>query len=295
MNILAIQPPISEAAYGIGLRYAAIFTSDGPLFVLLRIAFVIVLTALVIRITLAATRKKSGQKLHYLIIRKLVVAGIFVTGLVLALSQLPDFDNIVATILAGSGIAALGISLAAQQSLGNIISGMVISASKPFEVGDRVRLINGNITGNVEDITLRHTVIRTFMNSRVIIPNSVINSDMIENSHIVEVRASNFLDVTITYDSDMEQAMRIMAQVIGDHPNFVDTRPPEQMDAPKVPILIRGLSVYGVELRASVWTKSISNNFATCSDIRRQLKTAFDSAGIKFAASQVAAPPPPEN
>ena len=294
MNIMAMQPTTGEEVSGVGIMYTAFFTSHEPLFVLLRILLIILLTAMVIRITLAATRKKSKQRLHYLIVRKLVVAAIFVVGLVFALGQLPEFDNIVATILAGSGIAALGISLAAQQSLGNLISGMVISASKPFEVGDRVRLINGNITGNVEDITLRHTVIRTFMNSRIIIPNSVINSDMIENSHFVEVRASNFLDATITYDSDMEKAMQIMAQVIGDHPNFVDTREPEQMDDPKVPIFIRGLSIYGVELRASVWTKSISNNFVTCSELRRQLKLAFDDAGIKFAASMMAAPPPPE-
>ena len=272
---------------------SAFLTSHAPLFVLLRIVFIILLTAVIIRITLAVTRKKSRQKLHYLITRKLIIAAIFITGLVFALGQLPDFDNIVATILAGSGIAALAISLAAQQSLGNIISGMVISASKPFEVGDRVRLINGNITGNVEDITLRHTVIRTFMNSRIIIPNSTINSDMIENSHIVEERASNLLDVTITYDSDMEKAMNIMAHVIGSHPNFVDTRTPEMMDAPKVPVFVRGLSVYGVELRASVWTQSISNNFVTCSEIRHQLKLAFDREGVKFAAGLIA-PPPPE-
>jgi len=270
----------------------AILTSYAPHFILLRIFIILFLTAAAMRIFLRATRKKWEHKLHYLIIRKLVVITIFIVGIVMAMGQVPDFDNVFATILTGSGIAALAISLAAQQSLGNFISGMVISASKPFEVGDRVRLVNGNITGNIEDITLRHTVVRTFMNSRIIIPNSVINSDMIENSNIVEERASNLLDVTITYDSDMEKAMEIMAQVIGGHPNFVDTREPDEMENPKVPVFVRGLSVYGVELRASVWTPSISTNFVTCSEIRHKLKPAFDIAGIKFATGLAAAPPP---
>jgi len=103
---------------------------------------------------------------------------------------------------------------------------------------------------------------------------------MIENSHIVEERASNFVDVTITYDSDMEKAMEVMAEVIGAHPNYVDVRKPEEMDQPLVPIYVRGLSIYGAELRAFVWTASISNNFVTCSEVRHNIKLALDSAGI---------------
>jgi len=270
--------------------FDTIFSSPLTQFVLIRVLFIFMVTIAVAKVASAIVRKKSGGRLHFLIIRKLVLAMIFIVGSVFALEQIPDFDNVFATILTGSGIAALGISLAAQQSLSNIISGVAISASKPFEVGDRIRLVNGNITGNVEDITLRHTVVRTFMNSRIIIPNSAINSDMIENSNIVEERASNFVDVTITYDSDMEKAMEIMAEVVGSHPNYVDTRGPEDMAAPLVPVFVRGLSIYGPELRAFVWTSSISNNFVTCSEVRHKLKIALDSAGIKFATGFVAPP-----
>ena len=266
----------------------ALFTSYAPQFVFLRVVIIFALTSIAAIISLHVTRKKSG-KLHYLLIRKLIVIGIYIVGIVMMLDQIPMYNNIFATILTGSGIAALGISLAAQQSLSNFISGMVISASKPFEVGDRVHLINGNITGNIEDITLRHTVVRTFMNSRVIIPNSVMNSDLIENSNIVEERASSFLDVIITYDSDIDKAMEIMVREISAHPNFVDVRTPEEMDKPIVVVLVRNLGLHGVELRSSVWTGSIFNSFITCSEIRRKIKLAFDSEGIKFAVAQTAA------
>jgi len=265
--------------------------STEPRFIFLRIFIVVFLTVSACRIVLYSTRKIWEQKLHYLLLRKIIVVLIVILGTLLALGQFPDFDNVLATILTGSGIAALAISLAAQQSLSNFISGMVISASKPFEVGDRVRLINGEITGNVENITLRHTVVRTFLNSRVIIPNSVINNEMIENSTIVEERASNFLDVIITYDSDMEKAMEIMAEIVGNHPNYVDARGPGETDQPKVPVFVRSLSVYGVELRSSVCTQSIVNNFVTCSDIRHQIKLEYDRAGIKFVSAPIASPP----
>lgn len=265
--------------------------SDGVMFVILRILIVFVLTASVAKLALFLIIRRRELNLHLRILRKLVIVLSAIVGVVLALEQLPGLENTFATILAGSGIAALGISLAAQESLGNVISGVSISASKPFEIGDRINMLNGNITGNIEDITLRHTVVRTFMNSRIIIPNSVINKEMIENSNIVEERASNFLDVTITYDSDMEAAMRIMAKVVAGHPNYIDVRPPEALEQPIVPVFVRALGVFGVELRCSVWTGSIANNFSTCSEVRHQLKLEYDKAGIKFATRALAEPP----
>ena len=113
---------------------------------------------------------------------------------------------------------------------------------------------------------------------------------MIENSSFMEERASGFLDIIITHDSDMDRAMEIMAKVIGDHPNFIDTRTDEK--SPKVPVFVRALSIWGVELRASVWTESIGNNFATCSEIRRKLKKEYMGAGISLASAQSVSAPP---
>jgi small-conductance mechanosensitive channel len=177
------------------------------------------------------------------------------------------------------------VGLAAQESFGNVINGMMITMFKPFEVGDRVQLIKGNITGYIEDITLRHTVIRTFVNSRVIVPNSAINSDMIENSNFLEGRASSFVDAVITYDSDMELAQSIMSRVVTHHPDYDDARPANQRGAP-VKVYVRELGLYGVALRISMWTSSIDNNFDACSDVRQEIKKEFDKNGIKFAHSR---------
>jgi small-conductance mechanosensitive channel len=179
--------------------------------------------------------------------------------------------------------------------LGNFISGLVISASRPFEVGDRIHLFGGNITGYIEDITIRHTVVRTFMNSRIIVPNSVINKEMIENSNFLEEKAAGFLDAVITYGSDMDEAIRIMTEVIASHPDYIDPRSAEaaaKSSDPSVKVYVRALSLYGVELRASVWTGHIDTNFSTCSDLRISLKKAFDQAGIRFSEASVSSAPP---
>ena len=262
-------------------------------FVVLRMLLILAATILIARIWAKVSKKKNHEKLYYRLLFNLTNAAIYVAGTIFMLSQVIDFEGGMPTLLAGSGIAALAISLGAQESLGNFINGIVISISKPFEVGDRIRLVNGNITGWIEDITMRHTIVRTFMNSRVIIPNSVINKDMIENSNFQEARAAGFIDVIITYDSDLDAAMEILARVIAEHPNFVDPRPPDDTESPMVTVFVRGLTIYGVELRASAWTCSIANSFITCSDIRHNLKIEYDAAGIKFAVAQIAAEPPP--
>ncbi|HHY51680.1 MAG TPA: mechanosensitive ion channel family protein [Clostridiales bacterium] len=275
----------------------ALFHSENPAYhtsglILLRILLILACTVLISKLVGKATRDKKRDKLYWKFLHNVIAISIYVGGCLLALGQLPQFNSGVETLLAGSGIAALALSLAAQESLGNAINGIVLTVSKPFEVGDRIKLVDAGITGYIEDITLRHTVIRTFMNSRIIVPNSTINKDMIENSNFQQARASAFIDVIITYDSDMEKAMEIMSRVVGEHPKFVDTRSPEEMGQPKVPVYVRALSVYGVELRASMWTEHIGLSFDACSEVRRQLKHAFDEAGIKFATAMPAALPP---
>jgi small-conductance mechanosensitive channel len=264
--------------------------SHGTQYVVLRMLLVFSITILIERIFTVTFKKKKHDRLYFRMLYNITRAIIFVAGLFLMLYQAPIFSTgFLQTLLAGSGIAALAISLSAQESLGNFINGLVISASKPFEVGDRIRLVGGDITGWVEDITMRHTIIRTFMNSRVIIPNSVINKDMIENSNFHEARAAGLIDIVITYHSNLDLAIEIMQNVIGKHPNYMDPRAPGDTKSPKVSVLVRGLSIHGVELRASAWTVSIDNSFSTCSDIRRELKKEFDKSEIKFAEVQLVA------
>jgi len=189
----------------------------------------------------------------------------------------------VQTILAGSGIFALAISLSAQESLNNIISGLFITLFKPFEVGDRVTLVNSKLTGTIEDITLRHTIIKTFTNTRVVMPNSTINKEVVENSNLIDSRASAYVDVWVAYESDIDKAIKIMAEVIGNHPYYLDVRPNDVRDRiPKVKVYVRELGDSGIALRASMWTKTVNENFDACSDVRLQIKKAYDAAGIEI-------------
>ena len=262
-------------------------TGDQLVWITLRIIAVLVTTLFVTSLFRKIWRTFGKDTIHQKFIKNVLSVIFWSIGIVLILIQLPGFTNAASALIAGSGIVALTIGLAAQESLGNAFNGLFISMFKPFEVGDRIHLVNADITGFVEDITLRHTVIRTFMNSRIIIPNSVMNKELIENSNFCNPQASSFIDVTITYDSDVNKACGIIAQIIGEHPDFVDTRTPEMSERPKVPVFVRTLGLYGVDLRASMWTATIANNFAACSDVRRGILEEFEKAGVRIASSKI--------
>lgn len=254
--------------------------------ILVIVLFVWVITHFAKRVYKRAFSTKNSLFSRF--IYNIIISLVYLVGIVAAVSQIPELNKVSQTILAGSGILALGISLSAQESLNNIISGAFIALFKPFEVGDRITLINNNITGTVEDITLRHTVIKTFTNSRVVIPNSTINKEIIENSNLIDSKASSFIDIGIAYESDIDLAMQIMAKIIGGHPYFIDTRTEEEKSTlPKVKVYVRELGESSVNLRASMWTKSVSENFEACSDVRLAIKKEFEKCGIEIPYKKI--------
>ncbi len=229
-------------------------------------------------------KRIEKRGIHYRFLSNVLVGIIWVVGCCAAMACIPGLSSLARTLLAGSGIVAVVVGLAAQDSFGNLFSGMFITLFQPFQIGDRVRLVNQDITGFIEDITLRHTVIRTFVNSRVIVPNSTMNSAIIENSNFTTNVASSFLDLSISYNSDLDLAKKLMAEAISNHELYLDQRTPEEIAAgkEKVTVLVRGLSESSVDLRAMVWTKTIDDNFVACSDLRARVMQAFRENGIEI-------------
>lgn len=141
----------------------------------------------------------------------------------------------------------------------------------------------------MEDITLRHVVIKTFNNSRVIVPNSIINKEKIENSHYKDTRAGMFVDIPITPDLDIDKAMEIVNRIVESHPLYLDIRTDEEVNngTPLVTTVVREINNDGVWIRSSVWTKNVSDNFKACSDIRREIVKQFRENGIKINVRQM--------
>lgn len=213
----------------------------------------------------------------------LLTAMIYLVGIGLAIYLIPPLRALSVSLLAGAGILAVVVGFASQQAFSNFISGIVIILSKPYRVDDIVK-VGDKHTGVVEDITLRHTVIRTFENKRVIIPNLTMNSETLENANIEDSKICKFVEFSISYDSDIDKAMKIIKEEAVNHPNFLDVRTKEDKKKKVEPVTARviGFGDSSVNLRAWVWAADPFSAFVLGCDLNKSIKERFDKEGIEI-------------
>ncbi|MFM1932166.1 MAG: hypothetical protein RL226_1469 [Bacteroidota bacterium] len=211
---------------------------------------------------------------------RFVVAIIAITAIILII---PKLRTLAVTLFAGAGLMVAIIGFAAQQAIGNIISGIFIVLSKPFRVGDLINVGN-EFRGRVTDITLRHVIIRDFQNKRIIIPNSVISGSAITNDSIFDQKICRFIEVGVSYDSDIDLAMRLLRDECMKHPLLIDNRTPEEItrEEPIVEIRVIELGEYAIKLRAWAWTENPEDAYILHTDINYAIKKRFDEAGISI-------------
>ena len=224
---------------------------------------------------------KRKEQIHIKFLRSIskvllsIMACICISGLFTTTKALS------ATLLTSSSLLVAIVGFAAQQVLADVISGVMLSWSRPFNLGEKVNISSLGISGIVEDMTVRHTVIRTYHNSRMIIPNSVINKAIVENSNYNNDYIGNYMEISVSYESDLEKAIEIMQRTISEHPLVMDVRANKE-EGEKVKVSVKELGEDGIILKSTVWTQNIDDNFTACSDIRRLIKQHFDAAGIQI-------------
>lgn len=214
-------------------------------------------------------------------IRYLLLGIIYLSAIVTVITTIKPMENLVKSLFAGSSVVALVIGLASQEAVGNIVSGFLILTFKPFIIGDSIKYVDKNIVGTVEDITLRHTTIKTLENKRVIVPNGIINKEVIENANYKDAKVCAFIDIGITYESDIDLAKKIMKRQIIEHPFCFDNRKSKEDEQVTVRVIELGDSA--VKLRAWVWTENMEKSFILKCDSYETIKKTFDKNGIQIA------------
>ena len=208
---------------------------------------------------------------------------IWTVAIAIVIYTIPQFRSVAITLFAGAGIFMAILGFAAQQAFSNIISGIFIVISKPFRVGDMVK-VGSQEYGIVEDITLRHTVINSFENKRIIVPNSIMGSEILINDCINEKEICRFIEIGISYDSDVDLAIEIIQEEALKHPRCIDKRTAIEKQQELSPVNVRLISFgeYSVNLKAYVWIDDPLEVFQVHSDINRAIKKRFDAEGIEI-------------
>jgi len=225
----------------------------------------------------------TKDRTNYLFLRNGINFIFFIVGTILIFYIIPPLRSLGLTLFAGAGIFAAIIGFASQQAFSNIVGGIFIVIFKPFRVGDIIKIGTQN-WGTVENITLRHTVIKSFENQRYIIPNSTVSSETILNSSIDDPKICVFLEMGISYDSNVDLAMKIMQEEAMSHPKYIDNRTAEELENKEPPVVTRliGFGDSSVNLRAYVWAQEPIEGFILKTDLYKSVKERFEKEGIEI-------------
>ncbi len=253
---------------------------------------IVIVVAVILTVTLRKLLnlfiRKYAEKLktdptHFSFIKNSLGFVIYTCAAIVIFYSIPQLRALGTALFAGAGIMAVVVGFASQQAFSNIVSGLFILMFKPFRVTDLIEFKDGQM-GIVEEITLRHTVIRDFSNRRIIIPNSVISEDTIINSSISDQKIRKNVVIGISYDSDIDKAIEIIRDEAMKHPLLIDNRTPKEIvdGVPVVLVRVVELGAYSIDLKAFVWSNNPGNAFALKADILKSIKERFDREGIEI-------------
>ena len=179
-----------------------------------------------------------------------IICGLLLLGVFLGNAR-----GLSKVLLGSTGLIVVIIGIAAQSTLGDVIAGLMIGLCRPFRLGDRITLESSGISGTVRDMTIRHTVIHQFDGLYVVVPNSVINNEVIHNNSYHNELTGSYLEFSISYDSDIETAMRIIhdavvnciyaVEYVGDNPEYK-----------RAAVYVTDFAASSINLRTTVWTRS---------------------------------------
>ena len=148
---------------------------------------------------------------------------------------------------------------------------MLLSA-ETFKIGDRIRMPAQDITGVIEEMTLRHTTLKLVTNERAIIPNSIMNESIIVNNDIKESVTSYPISIQVKVDKDVNLAKQLLEEEIEDNQNLLNKENSK--------VTISHVTEAIVELKALIWTKDIETSFEELSNLKLEVIKKFQENNL---------------
>jgi MscS family membrane protein len=198
--------------------------------------------------------------------------AMIVMSIIVFIILLDHFNINVSALVTTLGIGSLAIALAAQETLADTISGFVIMADRPFRIGDRVEIQELDTWGDVVDIGLRSSRIRTRDNRTVIVPNSVIGKSLIVNHSYPDTQYRIQIHIGVAYGSNLELARQTMIEAVRGVEGVLPDRPVEAL------FLEFGDSA--LIFRVRWWLESYEDTRRMFDRVNTALYNALDDAGI---------------
>lgn len=251
--------PLADFATGLIVTYLVAYTVN----------------LLIVRYQTAIRGKQPNISTTLTFLRRIIIGVIALIGSgIAAFSSFPGASASVASIFVAAGFSSIVLGLAAQSSLSNLIAGGVIAFSQPFRVNDAV--IFNNEYCFVEDIKLLFSVLRTWDNRRLMVPNSQFLSTVLVNYTAIDPSKTTIVYINVTLESDLDKAYEIMLKAAREHPLFY---PADGLPS----VQIMQFSETGVNLRLLSRAANQNDNWNMEKELLYIIKKEFDRNGIRLS------------
>jgi small-conductance mechanosensitive channel len=216
-------------------------------------------------------REQSQIDSLMLIIRRIAGAVLILIALIILFDRYGINIIALTTVL---GIGGLAISLAAQDTVRDVISGFIIMLDQPFRIGDRIEIESLDTWGDVVDIGARTTHIRTVDNRTVIVPNSTIGNSQIVNYSYPDPTYRVEIELGVNYESDINTVRQAIAAAV---PNVDGVIPDRQVD-----VLFMRFGASSLVFRVRWWISSYIDTFCMFDQANQAIYEALSAAGINI-------------
>lgn len=241
------------------------------LFGLLILALSAVAGIVTTRVSRNALRKRVRANLLRTTIARALGFLVFLTGVYIIL-RVSGLTQLALTVVGGTGLIGLAFGIAFRDITENFLASIFLSMQRPFETGDLVEV--SGVTGFVQQLNVRVTILMTLDGNLVQIPNSTVYKSNLRNFSTNANRREDFA-VGIGYDDSINDAQEIARQVLEEHPAVLAD--------PEPSVLVDSLGAATVNLRVYFWLNGRENSWLKVrSSVIRLIKLEFQKRGISM-------------
>ena len=235
-----------------------------------------------------AMKKDARASMPFKYLLKILRTVIYIIATFAILMNVKPLQSVSTAILGATSVMTVVVGLAAQETFGNFIAGFFIVIYQPFHVGDMVNLPEKNISGTVIEITFRHTILNTVENTKIIVPNSTMNSAIVEDKAFGQKTYIRYLVLSVAYNTDIDKLERVITDVVINTDGVIDTRSAEAQEKNlPINITVNEFLDSGIQIRFPFTTKSLGKSVETASKIRKALLVAFRENGIEIPYQKI--------
>jgi small-conductance mechanosensitive channel len=204
-----------------------------------------------------------GAETRFRMIQRLSAVGIFfiALGLIFWVIDIEALNNLAKGMFASAGIVGIAIGFAAQTTMANLVSGIMIAFAQPIRLGDNVRI--DDEYGAVESIGLFYTNIRLWDNRRLVIPNKLLSDRTIRNYTLIDPRMPALVLLRLQYGSDVEAVRKLLLEEVRGHRLFVDSPPPS--------VQVTEADNLGVTVRLMAWAANQADAWTMTAEVRESV------------------------